>query len=203
MMADESFEAVMRRLKTGDNDAAREVFQRYAHRLIGLARSRLGTLMRQKVDPEDVVQSVFKSFFVRQVDGRIDLDDWNGLWAMLTVITLRKCGHRIEYFRAACRDLRREADRSPSPDESGAAWEAVARDPTPSEAALLSETLEQLLQPLDERERQIAVMSLQGFTIVDIANEVKRSERTVQRVLDHVRKRLRRLRGEDTGEPAS
>jgi RNA polymerase sigma-70 factor (ECF subfamily) len=203
MMPDESFEAVMRRLKAGDGDAARDVFQRYAHRLIGLARSRLGTLMRQKVDPEDVVQSVFKSFFVRQADGRIDLDDWNGLWAMLTVITLRKCGHRVEYFRAACRDVRREADRSPSPDESGAAWEAVACEPTPSDAALLSETLEQLLQPLDERERQIAVMSLQGFTIVEIATEVKRSERTVQRVLDHVRKRLRRLRGEDAVEPPS
>lgn len=193
-MSDESFDEVMRRLKAGDGEAARDVFQRYANRLIGLARSRLGTLMRQKVDPEDVVQSVFKSFFVRQADGRIDLEDWNGLWAMLTVITLRKCGHRVEYFRAACRDVRREADRSPSPDQSGAAWEAVAREPTPSEAALLSETLEHLLEPLDERERLIAVMSLQGYTIVEIAEEVKRSERTVQRVLDHVRKRLRRLR---------
>src|SRR5512143_2204624 len=145
-MAEEAFDELMRRLRSGDGDAARDVFQRYSHRLIGLARSRLGTLMRQKVDPEDVVQSVFKSFFVRQADGRMDLEDWNGLWAMLTVITLRKCGHRVEYYRAACRDVRREADRSPSPDESGAAWEAVAREPTPSEAALLSETLEQLLQ---------------------------------------------------------
>jgi RNA polymerase sigma-70 factor (ECF subfamily) len=197
MAEDASFDEVMQRLRAGDNEAARDVFQKYAHRLIGLARSRLGNLMRQKVDPEDVVQSVFKSFFVRQADGRIDLEDWDGLWAMLTVITLRKCGHRVEFFRAACRDVRREADKSPSPHESGAAWEAVAREPTPSEAALLSDTLEQLLEPLDERERNMVVMSLQGFSIVEIAEEVHRSERTVQRVLEHVRKRLRRLRGEE------
>jgi RNA polymerase sigma-70 factor (ECF subfamily) len=195
MASNDSFDSLMNRLRDGDEAAAREVFQRYAHRLIGLARSRLSNLMQQKVDPEDVIQSVFKSFFLRQADGRFDLENWDSLWAMLTVITLRKCGHRVEYFRAACRDVRREADVGPTDEDSSAAWEAVAREPSPSEAVMLGETLEQMLEPLDERERQIVVMSLQGFTIVEIAEEVRRSERTVQRVLEHVRKRLRRLRG--------
>jgi RNA polymerase sigma-70 factor (ECF subfamily) len=192
-----SFDAMMTRLRSGDQAAAREIFHRYANRLIGLARSRLSNLMQQKVDPEDVIQSVFKSFFVRQADGRFDLENWDSLWAMLTVITLRKCGHRVEYFRAACRDVRREADVGPTDADSSAAWEAVAREPSPSEAAMLEETLEHLLQPLDERERKIAVMSLQGHTIVEIAEEVHRSERTVQRVLEHVRKRLKRLREDE------
>ena len=56
-MADErSFDDLMARLRAGDADAARSVFERYTERLIALARSRLGKRLRQKVDPEDVLQ---------------------------------------------------------------------------------------------------------------------------------------------------
>jgi DNA-directed RNA polymerase specialized sigma24 family protein len=48
-----------------DEQAARENFDRFARRLIGLARTRLDRRIRQKIDPEDVVQSVFRSFFTR------------------------------------------------------------------------------------------------------------------------------------------
>ena len=48
--------------------------------LIGLARSHLGGVIRQKVDPEDVVQSVFRSFFQRNAQGNWNLDDWDSLW---------------------------------------------------------------------------------------------------------------------------
>src|SRR4051812_14113370 len=104
MPDEESFADLMARLRAGDQDAAARVYQHFARRLIGLARSRLDGLMRRKEDPEDVVQSVFRSFFARQAGGQFDLDDWNSLWSLLTVITLRKCGHRVEYFRAARRD---------------------------------------------------------------------------------------------------
>src|SRR5580692_11428902 len=99
MSVDPSFDTVMQRLRAGDDEAAADVFRRFADRLIGLARSRLDERLRQKVDPEDVMQSVFKSFFRVQADGKLDLANWDSLWALLTVITLRKCGHRIEYFR--------------------------------------------------------------------------------------------------------
>src|SRR4051794_21953217 len=98
MAADQDFADVMARLRAGDEVAAQEVFGRYAHRLIALARSRLGERLRPKVDAEDVVQSVFKSFFVRYAEDRFDLGGWDGLWSLLTVITLRKCGYRTRYF---------------------------------------------------------------------------------------------------------
>ena len=52
----------MARLRAGDNAAAAEVFRRFANRLIGLARTHLDARVRQKVDPEDVMQSALKSF---------------------------------------------------------------------------------------------------------------------------------------------
>ena len=44
---------------------------------------------RQKVDPEDVVQSAFRSFFTRQAAGQFDVASWDDLWGLLVVITVR------------------------------------------------------------------------------------------------------------------
>jgi RNA polymerase sigma-70 factor (ECF subfamily) len=200
MARDDSFENLMARLHQGDEQAAEALFKRYAHRLIGLARTHLDGMIRQKVDPEDVVQSVFRSFFQRNAAGNWNLDDWDSLWSMLTVITVRKCGHRIEHFRAHRRDIRREVTPAVSPDGSSSGWEAIAREPTPEEAARLSETIEQLMRELDARDRPILQLSLQGFDIAEIGEQIGRTERTVYRAMERIKKRLVEMRAGDTGE---
>ncbi|MCI0464004.1 MAG: ECF-type sigma factor [Gemmataceae bacterium] len=201
MSDDSAFKELMDRLRAGDQDAAAEVFRRFANRLIGLARTHLDHRLRQKVDPEDVMQSALHSFFHRHRDGQFDLANWNSLWAMLVVITLRKCGHQAEHFRAACRAVERERSGSVSSgDDSASSWQAIASDPTPSQAALLAEAVEQIMQSMgDERERLILKLALQGHTPREISDltEIKRTERTVQRVLERVRRRLERMRDGD------
>jgi len=108
MSSADSFDVLLTRLQAGDPDPAAAVFGRYAHRLIALARVLLSGQLRQKVDPEDVLQSVFRTFFRRQASGEFELHDWDGMWALLSVITLRKCGHQAEHYLAMCRDLKRE-----------------------------------------------------------------------------------------------
>jgi RNA polymerase sigma-70 factor (ECF subfamily) len=63
------FKHLMAGLRRGDPEAAREIFDRYACRLVGLAADRLPRALQAKLDPEDVVQSVFRSFFRRQQAG--------------------------------------------------------------------------------------------------------------------------------------
>jgi RNA polymerase sigma-70 factor (ECF subfamily) len=195
MMDEENFDQLMARLRAGDADAAATVFNRFAHRLIGLARAQLDDGIRRKEDPEDIVQSVYRSFFRRQRAGEFQLDSWESLWVVLTVITLRKCGNHIEYFHAARRDVAREARLPP-----GEAWktlEAVAaRDPTPSEAAVLAETVEELLRGLETFDREVLVLQLQGCTIPEISAQVTRAERTVRRAIERIRRRLSRLQAE-------
>ena len=185
-----SFDELQAGLKAGDQKAARELFTRFATRLVGLARSRLDTRLRQKVDPEDVVQSVYKSFFVRAANDQFDFKTWNSLWTILAVITLRKCGHRIEHFRAACRDVRREQASAANSDDSLASFEAIAREPEPTEAAELTETLEHVMQQLNDRERLMLTLRLQGFSTNEIAAQVQRTDRTVRLVLERIRKLL-------------
>jgi RNA polymerase sigma-70 factor (ECF subfamily) len=188
-----SFQDLMGRLRAGDGSAADEVFRRFAGRLIALARGRLDRVLRRRADPEDVLQSVLRSFFHRYGAVAPNLDDWDGLWALLTTITVRKCGRRVRFHRQACRDARREVTADPADDASWAGWEALAREPDPAEAAALAETVEALLRDQDERDRQIVVLTLQGFSREEVAAQVGSSRRTAERVLERVRRRLERM----------
>ncbi len=193
MAEDLSFADLLDRLRRDDEQAARQLFRRFAGRLIGLARSRLDERLRGKADPEDVMQSVFKSFFARLGGGQYELDSWDSLWSLLTVITLRKCGYRTRHFRAGRRDVRREQP-PPDAEDPAADWQALAREPSPDEAAVLGETVEQLLRGLDERERAVVELSLQGYKAPEIGPRVGVAERSVYRVLERVKGRLERLR---------
>lgn len=73
MSEEPSFARLLTRLREGDEGAAEEIFREYSARLIALARSRLGDRLRAKVDPEDVLQSVFRTFFLRYAGGQYDL----------------------------------------------------------------------------------------------------------------------------------
>jgi RNA polymerase sigma-70 factor (ECF subfamily) len=185
------FEDLKRRLQASDQDAAREVYHHFARRLIGLARERLGARLRAQVDPEDVVNSVFKSFFLRQAKGDFDLDNWDDLWTLLFVITLRKCGHQVEYFHAQRRDVRRQVSATPDSDSSDPHLVAFAREPTPQEALELAETVEALMRDLRPRERQVLEMTLQGgHSTAEISAAVQRTEHFVRLVLRRIRKTL-------------
>jgi DNA-directed RNA polymerase specialized sigma24 family protein len=184
MTSDHPCDEIMAQLRCADDDAARAVFERFASRLIALARGRLGARLRRKVDPEDVVQSAFRSFFAA---GGYPVESWDNLWSLLVVITLRKVNRRVAYFRAACRDVDREAA---APGDAAPDWEALSGEPTPEAAAILAETVENLLARLKEWERSIVTMTLEGYAPAEISAKIGRSERTVYRVLEQIKRSL-------------
>jgi RNA polymerase sigma-70 factor (ECF subfamily) len=194
--ANDSFHEFLRRLQAKDGDAARELFQRFTGQLIILARRRLDGPLRHKVDSEDVVQSTYKSFFRRYDEGSLDFVNWNSLWGLLTLITLRKCADRVAYHQAERRDATREVS-APADSEGGAPLpEALGREPTPHEAAVLTETVARLLADLDADERPIVELSLLGHSTQEISEQLDVPERTVRRVRERVRHRLERAQRE-------
>jgi RNA polymerase sigma factor (sigma-70 family) len=199
-MLDPSISApeLLARLKQGDQDAGTEIVNRFMRRLIGLARVKLDAKVLRKIDPEDVVQSVFRSYFVRQMEGEFEVRDWDNLWSLLALITARKCTNARVRFARKGRNVHLEVDAGGG-DDSAPSWEALAREPTPSQAAVLTELVERVIASLPERDRQIVSLSLEGKDAAQIGEIIGRAERTVRRTLDHFRSRLE----EAVKEPAT
>lgn len=179
---------VLADLAAGRSGSFGDLFDCYAGRLAGLVRKRLGWRLARKIDPDDVVQSVFKSFVGLQRRQDVVCEDPQALWGLLAVMTTRKCGRKIEHFTAGCRDVRVEESIAPGREFVGDAdarlfVEAISREPDPQAAAAVSETIRSLLSQLDERDRTIVQLALEGLSVADISLHVQRSERTVQRVL--------------------
>ena len=182
MIQDSSLEAVMSRLRDGDPAAAALIFHRFVHRLTALASRQFDARFRSKADPEDVVQSVYRSFFLRDERTPFDLADWDSLWALLATITVYKCLDKRSYWLAARRDVGREAAQPPTGVDVDL-WDALDRGPTPHQATVLTEILEAVLTELPAKHRGIAEMSFQGYTALEIAAQCGCSERTVGRVV--------------------
>jgi RNA polymerase sigma-70 factor (ECF subfamily) len=195
----DSFQQLMDQLRTGDDAAASEVFNRFAQQILALARRRLHDALRAKVDPEDVLQSVFRSFFTRQREGGFAIEDWDSLWGILMVMTVRKCGRRAQYHQAARRDARREVSFDRSLDEDTSPG-LLAREPTPSETVMLIDLVGRLMRGLSEEERSVLTLHLQGYTIAEIKARTGHAMRTVRRILERARNHLRTLQDQELSE---
>ena len=135
-------------------------------------------------------------------------ENGHALWGLLALMATRKCGHKIEHFTAACRDVRAEESLAPGSDSVGDAdprrfVEAISREPDPQEAAAAFEQIRTLLDQLDDRDRRIVQPSLEGMAVAEISREVQRSERTVQRILKRLAEALRTEESDSTGPVAT
>ena len=111
-MQDDSRKLLIR-YQQGDGSAANAIFDRYAGRLLALARSRLSPKLARRVDADDVVQSTYRSFFVRAREGQFVAEHEGDLWRLLATMTLHKLGRQAQRQRAAKRALSRETHGGP------------------------------------------------------------------------------------------
>ncbi|HEY7424559.1 MAG TPA: ECF-type sigma factor [Gemmataceae bacterium] len=168
------------------------LLQRYAHRLIALTRKRLDRRLHGKVDPEDVVQSVFSSFCRSHDEGQWEIIHEDDLWSLLVQITVRKCHRHLEHFLAARRDVRRE-------EQNASAAQAVI-DPktTPEEASMLADMAEAVMKRLSsDIKRRIFALSLQGYNVVEISEQVRYYKQGVERVRAEIRTLLQTMMADD------
>jgi RNA polymerase sigma factor (sigma-70 family) len=171
--------------------AARLIWRRYFRDLLELARNNLNRRIRRREDEEDVLQSMYKSFCLRQQRGDFDLTGRDQLWGLLVQITLCKARNAAKKQMRDKRDVAREqtiADRDESESAHWALEQMDAAGPSPAEAALLNEALERRLEALADPElRQIALWRLEGYTNREIADRLQCTERSIERRLERIR----------------
>jgi RNA polymerase sigma-70 factor (ECF subfamily) len=185
---DEASVHLVARWQEGDAQAADELYQRYAEQLIALTYRRLPGKLALRVDPEDVVQSVYRSFFAAAREGRFVLQQSGDLWRLLLTITIRKVQNRLKHHLADKRDLTRESSADGS--VHGIALEVLAREPSPDEAVALADLMEQTLEPFTATQRRVIELRLQGYPLEEIAADVGTCRRTVCRVLERFKEHL-------------
>ena len=185
MSSETSNHELLRAWKSGDQDAATQIFRRYQIRLHALVRSRLSKKLARRVDAEDILLSAYRSFFVGAQSGRFTPTDSDDLWPLLTTIVLRKLTRQARHHKAECRSIDDERQ------EDSVLWESlISHEPTAEHAAILTDEIEQLLSDLDLTAREVVVRTLQGADVNSIANELELHERTVRRALERIHHRL-------------
>ena len=134
--------------------AARLVWGRYFQELLVLARNHLSARIRCREDEEDILQSMYKSFCIRQRRGDFDLTNRDELWNLMVQITIRKARNTANRHRQGKRDVRREdaeaAVNDPRSEPADTILDQVDSDgPTPAQAALLPVALEAISDFVD------------------------------------------------------
>jgi RNA polymerase sigma-70 factor (ECF subfamily) len=163
--------------------------------LTRLAEQHLSRKLAGREDGEDVVQSVFRTFFRRGSQGEFRIDSSAELWQLLVKITLLKARARARYHTAAKRDVAVEVPVG----EQGWLPEALARDPEPDEAVILVDEIEALLRELPALYCRVLEMRLAGHAVAEIAAQLGVSRQTIYRALDLLQRRLEKSQASSVG----
>ena len=182
--------SLLQKIRHGNQDAASVLYYRYAHRLRALVQAKRSSDLASRVDHEDIVQSVFKSFFRGVSRGSYDVPAGEELWHLFLVITLNKVRAKGVFHRAAKRDVRLTVgDEEIDGSSGGLKSEHDAY-------LLLKLSVEEALDLLPAQHKLVTQLRMEGDDVAEIARKTGRSKRSVERILQECREKLSHLLGE-------
>jgi len=187
-MADEAFCALVRELRSGNEQAGWQLVERYGERIRRAIRRALDPRLRPKFDSMDFVQLAWLSFF-RRPEYLDRFDNPGQLAQFLVQMAMNKLREEARRrLRLQKYDVRRErnVDNLPAEDRDG----LHARGPSPVDIAAAREQWQRIVDTQPERYREIVEMRLQGFTFPEIAESLGIAESTARRA---IRKLVRRF----------
>ena len=162
-----------------------DIDRRFRERLCRLVEREIGRRFTAREDPEDVVQSALRSFFRGIKERRFHIDHSGALWRLLETITRRKILKHVEYHTAEKRHPEVEA---PLRGEL-----FPNRDPTPEEAAQMTDLVQKVLAGLDSPYPEILRMRLEGHSDSAIAARIGFTRAAVRARRERIRARLEKL----------
>jgi RNA polymerase sigma factor (sigma-70 family) len=164
MSDDTAFPDFIRRIRAGDDQAARELIERYEPVIRREVKMRLrDPRLYRRIDWRDVCQSVMASFFLRAAAGQYDLEEPDRLLRLLVVMTRHKVSKQGRRHRAEKRDYRLLGERDPADLEG-----RPGAGPTPSRLVAGRELLEAFRGRLSEEERMLADLRADGCEWAEI-----------------------------------
>jgi len=181
------FAALLGRARQGDRTALGELARRYEPRLRVVARVLLGPALRPYLDSVDLVQSVHRSLLLGLRQQKFDLAGPEQLLALALTLVRRKVARQW-------RRLRRQQRLDPGPGGGGDLAQLLASlsspQSDPARAAEFNDQLRQLCSNLDDTERRLLDLRLQGYSTAEIAARLDLNPITLRVRLTRLRQRL-------------
>jgi RNA polymerase sigma-70 factor, ECF subfamily len=176
--------SLIRQFRKGEDDAATRLYLRYAERLRSLTEAKASGDLAGRFDADDVVQSVFRTFFRRVSAGEYDVSPGEELWRLILVIGLNKVRALATHHKAAKRDVRTTEGVASAPEIEAANCDDVR---------VLELTIEELLAGMPPVYRDVVTMRIAGFEVSEIATKTGRAKRSIERILQEFRGKLDRI----------
>jgi RNA polymerase sigma-70 factor (ECF subfamily) len=170
--------------QAGSESAAKDLFDKYCERLLRLAKRRIGQRMSSRFDPEDVVQSAFRTFFTRVKNDEFAFEHEDDLFKLLVRLTVRKTLRRIQYHRADKRNPEAETGRQSDGSEIFA--QVASQEPTAEVEVCLLDEFERFVTQLPPLDRQVLELKVQGFSTLEIADRLGTYDRKVRRIIERL-----------------
>jgi RNA polymerase sigma-70 factor (ECF subfamily) len=177
--ANDSFPALLRRVRAGDQAAAAELVRQYEGEIRRAVRLRLDPHLARALDSMDICQSVLGNFFVRAAAGQFELEEPAQLLKLL-----------VKMARNRLLDHARKPANRPVAADSAVLTGAVGREETPSQVASYEELLQKVRETLTAEERDLAEQRALGRPWAEIAaargDSPERLRKLLERALDRV-----------------
>jgi DNA-directed RNA polymerase specialized sigma24 family protein len=177
----------LQRLKSEPDElSAQKLWDRVSPRIEMLSRELIQRFGSDAAfDEEDVMVSVFASLYAGLSKQQFPhLHDSDGLWKLLSLMTVRKINDRTKQRRAQKRRGEQESSGS-------SATELESRPdqtPEPSVKVMMADECRMMLKQLnDPILEKIVLLRLDGYTNDEIADRLNYSRRTIQRMLNLVK----------------
>lgn len=194
IMLEDAHDQSLEAFKNGERESVSKIWEQFQARAHLLARQKLGQGHNRVADEEDVAQSAFISLVRLSGQGKLEsIENEEDLWNLLATITMRKVYARVKYNRTAKRGggtVRGESVFLNRQGEEAFGLAQIRDDElSPAEEVMAREQCLSLLAQLDEAEREIALLKLEGFSNEEIAARLQCSTRRITRKLTLIRER--------------
>jgi len=192
MVPQSSFSELVRRVRSGDGQAAEELVRAYEPELRRAIRVRLtDARLRRVVDSLDICQSVLAGFFVRTAAGQFDLQTPEQLLKLLVTMARNRV---IDWARHTQAD-RRDGQRQVSLElDNGELRPLPGHQPGPHTVLVNRELLDRVRGRLSPAERQLMEQRAAGLEWDEIAASLNEQPNAVRmrltRALDRVAEEL-------------
>lgn len=183
----EGFEHLLARARAGDQAALEQLARQYEPKLRIVARVLLGPALRPYLDSMDLVQSVHRSLLAGLQDEKFDFSAPDNLLALALTMVRRKAARQWRHLQ---RQKRLEGRADEPGDLAGLLASLGSTAPGPEKTAQFNDQLRRLCDHLDQAERRILEMRLQGHTTAEIAEELGISHVALRVRLTRLRQRL-------------